>query len=206
MQIPPLWGLFVLLCFVWSNSKFAVRSGSAQAYLISLCFPLSCFPDGAFFTNWSQDPPPGNRLQLTLLWYLLYCHGLEPKAHYFWGMPAHRDPPCFISDIPIGNASYKTSTWAFVELFHIYHFIGTSLHRSLSTCYIKNLKFRKVVKVKGKTQVQFLPSQCPIPTVSLPPNTHQICPVAMCPTFITRTLLLGQASVIFNTQMYNLII
>lgn len=39
------------------------------------------------FTNWKQEPPPAKRLQFALLWYLLYCDGLELNPQYPWGMP-----------------------------------------------------------------------------------------------------------------------
>ena len=49
---------------------------------------LFCGASGVlcFFTNWKQDPPPAQRLQLTLLRYLLCC-GLELNPQYLQGVP-----------------------------------------------------------------------------------------------------------------------
>lgn len=41
----------------------------------------------AFYTNWKQNAPPMQRLQIVLLLYFLYCGGLEPTPQYLWGMP-----------------------------------------------------------------------------------------------------------------------
>lgn len=80
-----------------------------------------------FFTDWKQDPPPAQGLQLWLR-DLLYCSGLEPNPQHLWSMPvlkvrflspavermlndilSHTEKSLGLSLIVFGNGDHSTS-------------------------------------------------------------------------------------------------
>lgn len=57
-----------------------------QAYLILLLFALLCFTDVLFSYKLKEARPSTNK-NIILLWYLLYCYGLDPSLQYLCSMP-----------------------------------------------------------------------------------------------------------------------
>lgn len=61
-----------------------------QAYLILLLFALLCLTDVLFSYKLKEARPSTNK-NIILLWYLLYCYGLNPNLHYLCSMPVILD-------------------------------------------------------------------------------------------------------------------
>lgn len=74
-------GQKLFICCQGKASKRESTPGVPRFTALRYC---ASFTEVAFFTDWRQDPPPAQRLRLTLLQYSLHCGGLELNRVCLW--------------------------------------------------------------------------------------------------------------------------